>query len=124
MGGSLVASSSPAGLFASLNHHTHMAQQMFGDYQLPKMSTLTNLMDFDSKVSKHLRDVYATLSLPILAATIGSYVHLQTHLGGTFSAIGCVILAVYLGSTATGSSAFDPTRFGLLLGFGFLKGLS
>jgi len=96
---------------------------MGGQYHMPTMATMTQMMDFDSKVSKHLRDVYATLCFTILAAAAGSYCHLQTHVGGAFTGIAGMLLAMYLMSTA-GNNGFDMTRFGLLLGFGFLKGLS
>lgn len=95
-----------------------------GNTQLPSINTLRNMMDFDSKVARHLRDVYACLCLTILSASIGAYTHLQTHLGGTFSGIAGLLLAVYLASTNSPPSGFSMPRFSLLLGFGFLKGLS
>jgi len=95
-----------------------------GNHQLPSMKTLKAMMDFDSKVATHLRDVYAVLCMMVLSATVGSVVHLQMHLGGTFSGIAAMLLAVYLGSTSSPYGRFDNTRFLLLLGFGFLKGLS
>eukprot|EP00657_Telonema_sp_P-1_P003230 TRINITY_DN17966_c0_g1_i1.p1 TRINITY_DN17966_c0_g1~~TRINITY_DN17966_c0_g1_i1.p1 ORF type:complete len:188 (+),score=60.15 TRINITY_DN17966_c0_g1_i1:179-742(+) len=83
----------------------------------------SSMMDFDSKVAQHLRDVYAVLALTVLSAAVGAYVHLQTHMGGAFTGIAALLLAVYIASTSNGNG-FDTTRFALLLGFGALEGLS
>jgi hypothetical protein len=72
-----------------------------GNYQMPSMHTLRSMMDFDSKVALHLRDVYATLCLTILSAAIGSYCHLQSHIGGAFTGIAAVLLAVIFHTSKT-----------------------
>merc|ERR1719399_408553 len=88
-------------------------------------ATLMKMADFDSKTADHLRDVYAVLALTIAAATAGAAAHLKFHFGGAGTGIGCFLALLYLGAGSSSSrNNFDNTRFGVLLGFGFLKGAS
>ena len=76
-------------------------------------------------VRSHLKNVYASLTMTVLASTAGAYVHLFTDLlsGG---GILCSLLAAGLafGLFLTPDNGKNrSTRMGMLLGFGFLTGL-
>ena len=60
--------------------------------------------------------------MTILASCIGCLVHLETHLGGTITALLCLGLSLYLAVDADKANVMKRTS--ILLGFGFFKGMS
>jgi FtsH-binding integral membrane protein len=94
------------------------------------MATIDNFFNsfntkFEPHVRTHLKNVYASLTMTVLASTAGAYVHLFTDLlsGG---GILCSLLAAGLafGLFLTPDNGKNrSTRMGMLLGFGFLTGL-
>lgn len=80
---------------------------------------------FDAPVRTHLKNVYASLTMSVLAASVGAYVHLFTDLlqggGIMFSLLG---LGLALGLFMTPDNGKNRgMRMGMLLGFAFLTGL-
>ena len=72
----------------------------------------------------HLKNVYASLSLSLLSAALGSYVHLYTNLlrgGGILYALLGLGLAMGLHFTPDNGKNRGK-RMGMLLGFAFLSG--
>jgi len=80
---------------------------------------------FEAPVRSHLKNVYATLTLAVLAAATGAYVHMFTDLlqgGGILLSLVGLGLAFGLYSTPdTGKNRAN--RLGMLMGFAFLTGL-
>jgi len=80
---------------------------------------------FEPQVRTHLKNVYATLTISIMAATAGAYVHVATELlrgGGIMFALLGAGLAMGLHFTPDNGKN-RTTRLGMLLGFAFLTGL-
>jgi len=80
---------------------------------------------FEAPVRSHLKNVYATLTMSVLAASAGAYVHLFTNLlqggGIMFSLLGA---GLALGLFMTPDNGKNRgMRLGMLLGFAFLTGL-
>jgi len=80
---------------------------------------------FEPHVRTHLKNVYATLTMSIMTAALGSYVHLYTDFlqggGILFSLLG---LGLAFGLYAYPDNGKNrSTRFGMLMGFAFLTGL-
>merc|ERR1711915_720557 len=80
---------------------------------------------FDGNVRSHLKNVYATLTMSVMAASAGAYVHLFTTLlqggGLMFSLLGA---GLALGLFMTPDNGKNRgMRMGMLLGFAFLTGL-
>jgi len=80
---------------------------------------------FDAPVRSHLKNVYASLTMSIMAASAGAYVHLFTDLlkggGIMFSLLGA---GLALGLFMTPDNGKNRgMRMGMLLGFAFLTGL-
>jgi len=80
---------------------------------------------FDAPVRTHLKNVYASLTMSVMAASVGAYVHLFTDLlqggGIMFSLLG---LGLALGLFMTPDNGKNRgMRMGMLLGFAFLTGL-
>jgi len=80
---------------------------------------------FEAPVRAHLKNVYASLTMSILAASAGAYVHLFTELlqggGLMFSLLGA---GLALGLFMTPDNGKNRgMRMGMLLGFAFLTGL-
>ena len=78
----------------------------------------------EAPIQNHLKSVYACLTMSMLAASAGAYVHLFTNiLSGnfltSFAAIG-FMLALFATPDESGKNA--KTRIGLLLGFAFCTG--
>jgi len=76
-------------------------------------------------VRTHLKNVYASLTMSVMAASVGAYVHLFTDLlqggGIMFSLLG---LGLALGLFMTPDNGKNRgMRMGMLLGFAFLTGL-
>eukprot|EP00088_Acartia_fossae_P004334 TRINITY_DN11854_c1_g1_i1.p1 TRINITY_DN11854_c1_g1~~TRINITY_DN11854_c1_g1_i1.p1 ORF type:complete len:237 (+),score=80.32 TRINITY_DN11854_c1_g1_i1:65-775(+) len=80
---------------------------------------------FEPRVRTHLKNVYASLTISIIAATLGAYVHIATDLlrgGGLL--FGLLGAGLGLGLFFTPDNGKNrKTRFGMLLGFAFLTGL-
>jgi len=80
---------------------------------------------FEAPVRSHLKNVYASLTMAVMAASAGSYVHLYTSLlqggGFLFSLLG---VGLALGLFMTPDNGKNRgMRMGMLLGFAFLTGL-
>jgi len=80
---------------------------------------------FDAPVRTHLKNVYASLTMSVMSASVGAYVHLFTDLlqggGIMFSLLG---LGLALGLFMTPDNGKNRgMRMGMLLGFAFLTGL-
>eukprot|EP00499_Haloplacidia_sp_CaronLabIsolate_P008619 CAMPEP_0196773808 /NCGR_PEP_ID=MMETSP1104-20130614/2994_1 /TAXON_ID=33652 /ORGANISM="Cafeteria sp., Strain Caron Lab Isolate" /LENGTH=235 /DNA_ID=CAMNT_0042143959 /DNA_START=30 /DNA_END=737 /DNA_ORIENTATION=- len=84
-------------------------------------SALFKFQDITPAVQSHLSAVYAGLSLAVVSAAAGVYVHMLTYAGG--------LLSNLLGFGVMFWLAFDPVkaltpkRLALLAAFGFLHGL-
>lgn len=80
---------------------------------------------FEPPVRAHLKNVYATLTMSIMSATVGAYVHLFTELlrggGLLFSLLGAGLALGLFFTPDNGKNR--STRMGMLLGFAFLTGL-
>lgn len=80
---------------------------------------------FEAPVRSHLKNVYATLTMSVLAASAGAYVHLFTELlkgGGIMFALLSAGLALGLFMTPDNGKN-RGMRMSMLLGFAFLTGL-
>jgi FtsH-binding integral membrane protein len=80
---------------------------------------------FEPHVRSHLKNVYATLTMSIMTAALGSYVHLYTNFlqggGFLFSMLGVGLAIGLYAYPDNGKNR--STRFGMMLGFAFLTGL-
>jgi len=80
---------------------------------------------FEPSVRSHLKNVYATLTMSIMSAALGSYVHLYTNMlqggGILFSLLGMGLAIGLYAYPDNGKNR--KTRFGMMLGFAFLTGL-
>jgi len=75
-------------------------------------------------VKSHLKNVYSTMAMALLAAAIGGYLHLYSVFsGGLVSSLGLFGFALALWSTP-GTAKNRDTRLLYLLGFGLCSGLS
>jgi len=76
-------------------------------------------------IKDHLKDVYSTMAMALLSASIGGYIHLYTTLmsGGMMSTLGTLGFGIALFATKD-----DPknrtTRLGYLMGLALCTGLS
>ena len=82
-------------------------------------------MHREPPVKAHLKQVYGTMSLALLAAGLGAYVHLYTALlsGGLLSSLGSLGFAIALYATPDHAKSRDK-RMGYLMGCAFCSGLS
>lgn len=91
------------------------------------VDNFVNTLDqkLEKPVKNHLKDVYSTLALCLLAAGVGAYVHVATDLlkGNFLIALGSIglLIGLYM-SPPNGQN--DKLRWGLLLGFAAFTGLS
>jgi len=80
---------------------------------------------FDAPIRSHLKSVYACLTMTIMSAAAGAYVHLFTNLlrgGGILYAL--LSMGLVMGLMATPDNGKNrSTRMGLLLAFAFFSGL-
>jgi len=80
---------------------------------------------FDAPIRSHLKSVYACLTMSIMSAAAGAYVHLFTNLlrgGGILYAL--LSMGLVMGLRATPDNGKNrSTRMGLLLAFSFFSGL-
>jgi len=82
-------------------------------------------MKFEPQVRTHLKNVYTALTMSIMSATAGAYIHLFTDLlrgGGILYSLLAVALAFALFFTPDNGKN-RMTRMAMLLGFAFLTGL-
>jgi FtsH-binding integral membrane protein len=79
----------------------------------------------EKPVKQHLKNVYGTMGLALLACAVGGYVHLFTSImsAGFLSTFGSIGLLMWLLFTAP-TAANVAKRFALLMGFSFLTGVS
>jgi len=93
-------------------------------------ATLNNFFNtfdtkFEPRVRTHLKNVYASLTMSIMAASLGAYIHLATDLlrggGILFSLLGAGLALGLFFTPDNGKNR--STRFAMLLGFAFLTGL-
>ncbi|KAL4217340.1 Bax inhibitor 1 [Mactra antiquata] len=79
----------------------------------------------ETRVQKHLKKVYGTLSISMLTATAGAYVHLFTQIMsvGLLTTIASIGLLVWLAATSH-SKENEMKRLGIFAGFTFLSGMS
>jgi len=89
---------------------------------LSRVFTFENL---EKPVQKHLKKVYTSLAISLLAATVGAYIHLFTNIlqAGWLTLIASIGLLVLLSSTQH-SAENESKRFGYLMGFAFFSGLA
>jgi len=79
----------------------------------------------EKPVKVHLKNVYGTMGLALLACAIGGYVHLFTNFfsAGLLSTFGSIGLMIWLLASAP-TPANIAKRFSILMGFSFLTGVS
>ncbi|XP_060599498.1 bax inhibitor 1-like [Ruditapes philippinarum] len=79
----------------------------------------------ETRVQKHLKKVYGTLSISMFAAAAGAYVHLFTGLmsAGLLTALGSIGLMIWLAATSH-TKENEQKRLGIFIGFTFLSGVS
>jgi len=82
-------------------------------------------LKFEPRVRTHLKNVYTTLTMSIMSATAGAYIHLFTDLlrggGILFSLLGVGLAFGLFFTPDNGKNR--TTRLAMLLGFAFLTGL-
>mmetsp|Transcript_79235 Transcript_79235/g.124972 ORF Transcript_79235/g.124972 Transcript_79235/m.124972 type:complete len:239 (-) Transcript_79235:395-1111(-) len=98
-------------------------ENLFGSRPI-SVSALKDFSKLDQSTRSHLRNVYACLSLSMLAAAFGSGVHLFTDIlkGGFLSAIASIGLLIALAMTPRDGKN-QSKRMGFLMGFAFCTGL-
>jgi len=79
----------------------------------------------DKDVKNHLKNVYTTLAISLGLAAVGAYIHVCTEMlkGSFLTSFGSIILLLLLYATPDNGSN-EKMRFGYLLGFAGLTGLS
>jgi FtsH-binding integral membrane protein len=87
------------------------------------LNTLDQKLEKD--VKNHLKSVYTTLALCLGIAAVGSYVHVCTEIlkGSLLTSFGSIVLLLLLYATPDNGQN-EKMRFGYLLGFAGLTGLS
>ncbi|KAK7502506.1 hypothetical protein BaRGS_00006459 [Batillaria attramentaria] len=88
----------------------------------------TSLFKFDNlepRVQTHLKNVYSTLGVGMLAAAAGGYVHLFTNImqAGFLTTIAALGLLIWLGTTRHSKENLS-TRVAIFTGFTFCSGVS
>lgn len=79
----------------------------------------------EKPVKVHLKNVYGTMGLALLACAVGGYVHVFTNIFSagmlsTLGSIGLLLCLLWMQPTPANCT----TRFGILMGFSFLTGVS
>eukprot|EP00118_Oscarella_pearsei_P024591 m.306369 g.306369 ORF g.306369 m.306369 type:complete len:239 (+) comp41189_c0_seq1:75-791(+) len=88
------------------------------------MKTLTDFSSLDEQTRKHLKNVYACLSLSMLAAAAGSAIHFGGVIrGGLLATLGSIGFMIALAMTKN-SKGNSMKRLGFLVGFAGLTGVS
>ncbi|CAH1248882.1 bax inhibitor 1-like [Branchiostoma lanceolatum] len=85
---------------------------------------LTDFSQLEKPVKEHLKKVYSSLAIAMLAAAAGAYIHLMTGFiqGGFLSAIASIGLLIWLGMTDN-APRNQLKRLGIMGGFAFCVGL-
>ncbi len=81
----------------------------------------------EAPIRKHLKSVYSSLTLSLMSATLGAFVHLYTDLlkgGGILGALASLGLLIWLHTTPDDNGKNRQKRLGILMGFAFSSGLS
>eukprot|EP00058_Branchiostoma_floridae_P019764 XP_002605254.1 hypothetical protein BRAFLDRAFT_126592 [Branchiostoma floridae] len=96
---------------------------LFGQRKI-NLQALTDFSQLEKPVKEHLKKVYSSLAIAMLAAAAGAYVHLMTGFiqGGFLSAIASIGLLIWLGVTEN-APANQLKRLGIMGGFAFCVGL-
>ncbi|CAG2181083.1 unnamed protein product, partial [Oppiella nova] len=78
----------------------------------------------EPQVQSHLKDVYSSMSIALLSASIGGYIHLFTNIlqGGILSSLVAIGFVIALYSTPDNGKN-RSTRLWYLIGFAFASGL-
>lgn len=86
---------------------------------------LADFSKLDTRAKKHLKNVYAALSVSTLAAAVGASIHVFTHIlqGGLLAALGSIGFMIALGMTENAPKN-QMKRLGYLVGMAFCTGLS
>lgn len=82
---------------------------------------LKNLRQISPVVQSHLKQVYFTLCLALVASGVGAYLHILWNLGGLLTTLGCLGCMAWLLSTPP---YYEQKRVGLLMGAALLEGAS
>lgn len=92
--------------------------RIFDDF----VRTLDNRLD--KNVREHLKNVYSSLALCLLAASFGAYIHVFTDIlrGNFLTSLAAIIVLLVLYATPDNGSN-EKLRLGYLLGFAGLSGL-
>lgn len=93
------------------------------DSLLPK--ALFKFDHLETRVQKHLKKVYGTLSVSMLAAAAGAYVHLFTGIvsAGILTVLASIGMMLWLAATSH-TKENEQKRLGIFIGFTFLSGVS
>ncbi|KAJ8265707.1 hypothetical protein COCON_G00148060 [Conger conger] len=85
---------------------------------------LLKFSQISSSTQQHLKNVYSSLSLCMLVAAAGSYVHVVTRLfqGGFLSLLGSLGMMAWLAMTPHNQET-EKQRLGILAGFAFFTGV-
>ena len=91
---------------------------------LKSFKKLTKFDNLEKPVQQHLKKVYSTLSLAMLAAAVGAYIHLYTAFlqYGLLTVLGSIGLLIALAVTPH-SRENEGKRFGFFVGFAFFSGI-
>ncbi len=95
----------------------------FSAFSGPSLSSLGNALSFSSltpKIRTHLVSVYSTLSLMVVAACLGSYLHLAYGIGSLLFTFAAVALIFVLAATPN-TPHNKQTRVATVLGFGLCQ---
>ncbi|EDO45792.1 predicted protein [Nematostella vectensis] len=97
---------------------------LFGNRRI-SLSALKDFSKLDNPTRHHLKNVYSCLAASMMAAAVGSSVHLFTSIlkGGFLSGIASLGLLIALAVTPNNGKN-QSKRFGILMGFALCCGLS
>ena len=100
---------------------------MFDGESLAKRFDVTAMLktnDISAPVQAHLKKVYQCLACGVLAASVGTYAHLQYNLGGFVTLLGTLGCLLLLSGTPDQGAANFEKRAALFGGMCFFKGCS
>jgi len=105
------------------NCHTKM-DRLFGRNSVNTVEALFNFSHLEKPVQRHLKNVYSTLSIGLLAAAAGAYIHIFTNLAqaGFLSlvvSIGCLMALMF----TEHKSENVPKRMAYFTGFALCTGM-
>lgn len=98
--------------------------RLFGARRINTVDALFNFSHLEKPVQRHLKSVYSTLSIGLLAAAAGAYIHIFTNLvqAGFLSliiSIGCLLALIF----TEHKSENVPKRMAYFCGFSLCTGL-